>query len=90
MGCLFLIFAVITPRIVMFFIFLFSNWFSQAFNTFSLAFSLSFHFHAYTTLAYTVSMVYNNHQVSGGWLIVLIIAVIVNIGGHSGSYSRLR
>lgn len=88
MGCLFIIIGLITPRILMFFIFLLTNWFSIAFSTIIWPL-LGFFILPYTTLAYTVAMVYNHHQISGGWLILLVIAVIVDITGHS-SYRRMR
>jgi hypothetical protein len=89
MGCLFALFSIITPRLVMILIFLFTHWFSQAFYTFIWPL-LGFIFMPYTTLAYMVAMIYNHHQVSGGWLVVLIIAVIVDVGGQGGYFSRIR
>lgn len=88
MGCLLIIFAVILPRITMVVLFLLTNWFS-VFQTIIWP-VLGFIFMPYTTLAYMVAMIYNNHQINNGWLVVLIVAIIVDLSGHSGSYRRIR
>jgi hypothetical protein len=45
----------------------------------------------YTTLAWMGAMLFNNYQLSGGWLIVLIVAVLLDLGGHGGvARSRRR
>lgn len=88
MGCLLLLFAVFMPRIVMILIFLLTNWFSLAFQSFIWP-VLGFIFMPYTTLAYMGAMIYNHHQITGAWLVALIIAVIIDISGHT-SYSRRR
>lgn len=88
MGCLLIIFAVIIPRITMVLIFLFTNWFS-VFQSIIWPI-LGFLFMPYTTLAYMLAMIYNHHQIAGGWLVLLIVAIFVDISGHSGSYRRVR
>lgn len=89
MGCLLLIFAVIIPRVVMAILFLLTDWFSIAFQTILWPL-LGFIFMPYTTLAYMSAMVLNNHQITNGWLVLLIIAIIVDLGGHGGSYQRVQ
>lgn len=89
MGCLFILFAVITPRVIMALIFLFSHWFANAFQTIVWP-VLGFIFMPYTTLAYMLAMIENNHQLTGGWLVLLIVAVVIDMGGYRGSYSRIR
>ena len=94
MGCLLPIIAVFVPRVVMFFIFLLTNWFSMAYQTVIWPL-LGFFFMPYTTLAYMAAMLNNNHQISNGWLVVVIIAVILDLGAHERSarpvyYNRKR
>jgi hypothetical protein len=72
------------PRVVMFFIFLLTNWFSLAFQN-AIWPVLGFFLMPYTTLAYMAAMLNNNHEVSGGWLVLVIIAVIVDLGAHERS-----
>jgi len=89
MGCLLIIFSIFVPRIVMTLIFLFTNWFSQAFQT-TIWPLVGFILMPFTTLAYMAGMIYNNHQITGAWLVILIIAVILDLGGQGGSISRSR
>jgi hypothetical protein len=39
----------------------------------------------YTTLAYMAAMLNNHHNVNGGWLVLVVIAVFVDLGGQGGS-----
>jgi len=63
----------------MLFIFLLTDWFPHAFQTRAWPI-IGFVFMSYTTLAYLAAMLTNNHTVSGGWLALLIVAVIVDVG----------
>lgn len=72
----------------MFILFLMTNWFA-VFQTILWPI-LGFLFMPYTTLAYMVGMVYNHHQITNGWLVLLIVAIIMDLGGHGGTYSRAR
>lgn len=89
MPCLIPIFAVFFPRIVMIAIAIFTHWFTAAFDT-ALWPVLGFLFMPYTTLAYMAAMLNNNHSVSGGWLALVIVATLVDIGGQGGSARRRR
>jgi cytochrome b561 len=72
------------PRVVMFFILLLTNWFQQAYQTILWPL-LGFFFMPYTTLAYMAAMVNNNHQLSNGWLVLVIIAIVLDLGAHERS-----
>jgi hypothetical protein len=61
------------------FIFLLTNWFGQAFNTIYWPL-LGFLFLPYTTLAWMAAMLHNHHQMSGPWIILLIVAVLLDLG----------
>jgi hypothetical protein len=91
MGCLLPILAVFMPRLVMVFILLLTNWFNLAFQT-VLWPLLGFFFMPYTTLAYMGAMINNHHEVTGVWLVLLIVAVFFDLGGqgHSARSGRVR
>jgi hypothetical protein len=84
MGCLLPIVAIFVPRLVMFFIFLLTNWFASAYQTVMWPL-LGFMFMPYTTLAYMAAMLNNNHNLSGGWVVLLIVAVFFDLGGQGKS-----
>jgi hypothetical protein len=84
MGCLLPIIALFVPRVLMVFIFLLTNWFGSAFET-AIWPLLGFCFMPYTTLAYLAAMLNNNHQLSGGWIVLLIVAVFFDLGGQGRS-----
>jgi hypothetical protein len=77
------------PRVVMVLIFLLTNWFSQAFST-TLWPILGFLFMPYTTLAWMTAMLNNGHQVSGPWIILLIVAVLLDLGQTHSARRRQK
>jgi hypothetical protein len=84
MGCLLPIFALFVPRVLMVFIFLLTNCFGRSYET--LIWPLvGFFFMPYTTLAYMAAMLNNNHQLSGGWIVLIIVAVFFDLGGQGRS-----
>ena len=90
MGCLLMsLTALLLPRVLMFFIWLLTDWFTRAFET-TLWPVLGFLFMPYTTLAYMATML-NAGSITGGWLGLVIVAVLVDIGNWGGggrSYHR--
>ena len=84
MPCLLVIIALLLPRMALFLIWLFTDWLKQAYET-ALWPLLGFFFMPYTTLAYMGAMLNNNHQITGGWLVLLIVAVVVDLGHHGGT-----
>ena len=89
MGCIFVIIALAVPRVLMFVAFLMTDWFERAFET-RVWPIMGFVFMPYTTLAYMAAMLNNNHTVSGGWLVLLIVGVIVDIGHWGGGGHTYR
>lgn len=92
MGFLIVVFALAVPRILMFVAFLTTNWFQRGFET-QLWPILGFLFMPYATLAYVAAMLNNNHTLSGGWLILFVLAVLVDIshwGGGGQTYRKRR
>jgi hypothetical protein len=83
MGCIYLILALLVPRLLMVFILLLTDWFSVAYDTFLWPL-LGFVFMPYTTLAYMGAML-NANEVSGIWLVLVVVAAIVDVGHLGGS-----
>ena len=80
MGCCLIVaIGLALPRLLMLFIWLLTNWFGQAFHTWFFP-ALGFCFLPYTTLAYMAAMLNNNHTVSVGWLALIVLAALVDLG----------
>jgi len=90
MPCLLALLALLFPRVVIALLALFSNYMSAAYDT--LLWPLvGFLFFPFTTLAYAFAMNSNAGNVSGIYLVLVIIAVLVDLGSLSGgghSYRR--
>jgi hypothetical protein len=89
MPCLIAIFAVLFPRLVMIVIAITTNWFKAAFDS-PIWPLLGFLLMPYTTLAYMAAMLNNHHNVNGGWLVLVVIAVLIDLGGQGGSARSTR
>jgi hypothetical protein len=87
MPCLIVILVLAFPRIVLACLFLFSNYLQHAYHGLILP-VLGFFFLPLTTLAYAWMM--NSHMpLEGINLVILIIAVIIDVGGlGGGEYHR--
>jgi hypothetical protein len=44
----------------------------------------------YTTLAYMAAMLNNDGNVSGGWIVLVVVAVLFDLGGQSNTVSNRR
>jgi hypothetical protein len=84
MPCLLALLAFFFPRFVMVVIYIFSDYLQTAFKT-ALWPLLGFIFLPYTTLAYAFAMHQNNGSVSGIYLIIVIVAFLMDIGSASGA-----
>jgi len=88
MSCLFLIFLLIFPRIVLVLIFLTSHYLERAYHGLLLPL-LGFIFLPLTTLAY--AWLVNTHQlIQGINLVILVLAVVIDLGGLSGGEYHRR
>jgi hypothetical protein len=88
MPCLFLILLLAFPRIALVLIFLFSNYLQRAYHGLILPL-LGFLFLPLTTLAYAW-MVNTGRPTAGVNLVILIVAVVIDLGGLGHGASRRR
>ena len=88
-GCLLALLAVISPRLAIFFTWIFANdRLSDAFSSFWIGF-VGFLFLPWTTLAWTFSYAPARGVTGFGWFIV-ILAFVVDISTHVGSSQARR
>lgn len=91
MPCLLVLFGLMVPRLVLFVMAIFTDWIAMAYGKPGSGWAfLGFLFMPYTTLAYIAAMLQNNHQVSGGWFLLMIVAVIFDLGGSGSAASNKR
>jgi hypothetical protein len=89
MGCLLLIIFLAFPRIALVLLFLFSNYLQRAYHGLILPI-IGFLFLPLTTLAYAW-MVNTGQPTTGINLLILIVAVVIDLGGlGGGAYRRGR
>ncbi|MCX5670068.1 MAG: hypothetical protein NTU94_01940 [Planctomycetota bacterium] len=89
LGCLLALVALATPRLVLAVIWLATDWFDRAFET-ALWPLLGWILMPYTTAAYMAAMLNNDRQVGGWWLVLLIVAVLADLGSNGSSRVTLR
>ena len=89
MPCLLLILTLAFPRLVLLVLFFFTNYIARAYHGLLLP-VIGFIFLPLTTLAYAW-IINSGAAVEGMYLVILIVAVILDVGawGH-GEYSRRR
>lgn len=68
----------ILPRLALICLALFTNWFSVAYVTVIWP-VLGWLFMPCTTLAYLLAMVYNDRAIFGGWFVLLVVGVVLDI-----------
>lgn len=87
MPCLLLILFVLFPRIALLLLFFFTHYLSRAYHGFLIPL-IGFIFLPLTTLAYAW-MVNSGQAIAGINLIILIVAVVIDVGGlGGGAYHR--
>lgn len=89
MPCLVGLLGFFFPRFVLVLLYLFSTYLSSVFQT-TLWPLLGFIFLPYTTLAYAFSMHANNGSISGIYLVLIIIAVMMDVGSTGGAEAGRR
>jgi hypothetical protein len=88
MGCIIGCLALVTPRFALALVFIFSNYLGRAYDT-VLWPVLGFFFMPLTTLAYAWA-VNTNGTVTGVYLAVVVIAVLLDLGLVGGSGASVR
>lgn len=88
MPCLILLVVFAFPRIVLALLFFFSNYLARAYHGIIIPI-LGFIFLPLTTLCYAW-MVNSGLPLAGVNVLILIVAVLIDMGGHGGAYSRRR
>jgi hypothetical protein len=89
MGCLLLVLFLVFPRVALLLLFVFSNYLERAYHGLILPL-LGFLFLPLTTLVYAW-MVNTAQPTTGINLLILIIAVVIDLGGiGGGEYHRRR
>lgn len=79
MPCLIALIAFFFPRVALFVLFIGGHYLGRAFET-NLWPLLGFFFMPFTTLAYALAMNENQHHLTGGWLVLFIVAVLADLG----------
>jgi hypothetical protein len=87
-GCLLALCGLLMPRLVIIVLAIFTEYMAMAYET-TIWPVLGWFFMPFTTLAYCAAMVNNDHQVTGGWIVIMIIAVIMDLGSN-GNATRSR
>ena len=82
MACLLVLLSVMMPRVVIIVLALCTDYISAAYET-AIWPILGWFFMPFTTLAYMAAMLNNDHEVSGGWLVLVIIAVVMDLAGST-------
>jgi hypothetical protein len=83
MPCLLLVVILAFPRVVLVLMFLLSNYLQRAYHNLIIPL-LGFIVLPLTTIVYAWE-VNSGLPVAGGYLLLIIIAVVIDIGGHSGA-----
>jgi hypothetical protein len=87
-GCLVALFALISPRLALVFVWLFSDWLGDAFEGWVVPL-LGFFLLPWTTLAYAAMWVYGGNDVTGFEWFIVGFAFLADLSAHGGS-SRAR
>jgi hypothetical protein len=83
MPCLLALIALISPRLALFCILIFSNMLDRAFDSWVLP-VLGFFLLPWTTLAYTVMWDVGTHEVAGFEWFIVGFAFVVDLGSYAG------
>jgi hypothetical protein len=86
MPCLVALLALISPRLALFFIFLFSNMLDRAFDSWLLPL-LGFFLLPWTTLAYTVMWDTGTNTVNGFEWFIVALAFLADLASYAGGRS---
>lgn len=89
MGCLFVILALMVPRVAMLLMFFLTRWFEIVFTNWLWP-VLGFVFLPYTTLAYMAAILNTGGTLTPGWLVLIIVAIMADMAHWGGGYRTHR
>ena len=89
MPCLVAVLALISPRLALVAVWLFSNMLSRAFDSWFLP-VIGFFLVPWTTLAYTVMWDVGTHEVRGFEWFIVVLAFTFDLGSYGGSRRARR
>ena len=81
MGCFVALFALISPRLALFFVWLFSDWLSRAFDSWVIPL-IGFFLLPWTTLAYAAMYMLGTNDVTGFEWFIVILAFLVDLSSY--------
>ena len=84
MGCFVVLFALISPRLALFFVWIFSDMLSRAFDSWVIPF-LGFFLLPWTTLAYAVMWGVGSDKVAGFEWFIVILAFLADLASYARS-----
>jgi hypothetical protein len=88
MPCLLVLLSLITPRVVLLFVWLLTDYLQRAYHT-ALWPVLGFVFAPLTTLAYAYA-INTNGQVTGGYFVLTLLAALIDLSALGGSEAGRR
>ncbi len=89
MGCFVFLFALISPRLAIFFLWLFSDVLDRAYDDWILPL-LGFFLLPWTTLAYAVMWVVGTNGVEGFEWFIVVLAFLADLSSYAASDRRRR
>ena len=92
MGCLFVLFSLITPRLVIVVLWIFTNYLSHAYGSWFWA-TVGFFFAPTTVLAYAIAkneFTTANGGISAAGVLIIVVGVVIDAGLLGGSARSRR
>jgi len=80
-GCFVVLFALVSPRLALFFVWLFSDWLSRAFDSWAVPL-IGFFLLPWTTLAYAAMWALGNDGVHGFEWFIVVLAFLADLSSH--------
>ncbi len=85
MGCIVAVLALMTPRLAIVLVVIFSDFIGDAYQTWVWPL-LGFVFLPLTTLAYAAAVNWNDGSVSGGYFFMVLVAALFDLGAIGGGH----
>ena len=86
MGCLIFVLGLVTPRFVLFILWVFTNYLSRAYGSWFWP-TLGFFFLPTTTIGYAIAQ-NAFHGLKGWGLVAVVVGVVLDLGLHGGGGGR--